>query len=229
MRLGVFGGTFDPPHLGHLIVAQDACTALALDGVLFVPAASPPHKLGRAHTPASLRLEMLQAATAGDARFRPCDIELRRHGPSYTVDTLRQLASEEPAAELVLLIGADQAREFATWRSPDDIARLAAVVALSREGQASSREPELAWLRWLPVTRIDISATDIRRRVAAGEPIHYLVPAAVEAIIRREGLYRTIEGAESPGQADTLGRPTPPSADRAGTRPPEDRADVAGV
>ena len=190
MRLGVFGGTFDPPHLGHLIVAQDACAALALDGVLFVLAASPPHKQGRAHTPARLRLEMLEAATADDPRFRPCDIELRRDGPSYTVDTLRQLAAEEPAAELFLLIGADQAREFATWRSPDDITRLATVVALSREGEAAPPDVTPASMRWLPVTRIDISATDIRRRVAVGEPIRYLVPAAVEAIIRRENELR---------------------------------------
>lgn len=226
MRLGIFGGTFDPPHLGHLIVAQDACSALTLDGVLFVLAASPPHKQGRAHTPADIRLEMVQAATAGDPRLRPCDIELCRDGPSYTVDTLRQLAAENPAAELFLLIGADQAREFGTWRAPDEIAALATVVALSREGEAAPPEPALPWMRWLPVTRIDVSATDIRRRVAAGEPIRYLVPTAVEAIIRREGLYRTTE---SQGQAVTSGTAATRPGGPAESRPAEDRADVAGV
>ncbi len=226
MRLGIFGGTFDPPHLGHLIVAQDACSALRLDGVLFVLAASPPHKQGRAHTPAAVRLEMLDAATAGDPRLRTSDVELRRDGPSYTVDTLRQLAADNPAAELFLLIGADQAREFGTWREPDEIARLATVVALSREGEAAPPEPDRPWMRWLPVTRIDISATDIRRRVAAGEPIRYLVPSAVDTIIRREGLYRTTE---SPGQAVTSGTATLRPGGPAESRPAEDRADVAGV
>ncbi len=224
MRLGVFGGTFDPPHLGHLVVAQDACTALALDGVLFVLAASPPHKQGRAHTPAPIRLEMLQAATRGDPRFQACDIELRRRGPSYTVDTLRELAAEDPARELFLLIGADQARDFAAWRAPDEIVRLATVVALSREGEEMPPGTPVQALRWLPVTRLDISATDIRRRVSVGEPIRYLVPDAVEAIIRREGLYGRGSGAES----REVGSGTP-SAPPAGGRPAEDRADVAGV
>ena len=179
--------------------------------------------------PARLRLEMLEAATADDPRFRPCDIELRRDGPSYTVDTLRQLAAEEPAAELFLLIGADQAREFATWRSPDDITRLATVVALSREGEAAPPDVTPASMRWLPVTRIDISATDIRRRVAVGEPIRYLVPAAVEAIIRRERLYSPTAGAESRTHSGTSGTATPPSADRGDPRPSGDRADSGGV
>lgn len=208
MRVGVFGGTFDPPHLGHLVVAQDACTALALDRILFVLAAEPPHKLGLAHAPAAVRLEMLQAALAGDDRFEPSDLELRRAGPSYTVDTLRQLAEEYPGAELVLLVGADQAREFHTWRSPEAIVGLATVVALSREGDAAAGlDPRV---RALPVTRLDISATAIRRRVADGLPIRYLVAPRVEAIIRRERLYRV--------------KTTPPAA-----VPSADRAGGAGV
>ncbi len=200
MRLGIFGGTFDPPHLGHLVVAQDACSALGLDRVLFMVAAAPPHKHGRAFAPAPLRLEMLRAALAGDDRFLPSDLELRRTGRSYTVDTLRQLRADEPDAQLFLLIGADQAREFRTWREPDEIARLAAVVALSREGDPGANPAEPA-LRTLAVTRLDISATDIRRRVAAGEPIRYLVPEAVAAIIRREHLYRSPAGDAPHGRA----------------------------
>jgi nicotinate-nucleotide adenylyltransferase len=218
VRLGIFGGTFDPPHLGHLVVAQDACSALGLDRVLFVVAAAPPHKHGRAFAPAPLRLAMLRAALAGDDRFLPSDLELGRAGRSYTVDTLRQLRADQPDAQLFLLIGADQAREFRTWREPDEIARLATVVALSREGD-SGPTPGDAALRTLAVTRLDISATDIRRRVAAGEPVRYLVPDAVAAIIRREHLYR------SPAE-DTL-----PDAleGRAAAGLGEDRTPAAGV
>lgn len=189
MRIGIFGGTFDPPHLGHLVVAQDACSALSLDRVLFVVAAAPPHKRGRQHTAATLRLEMLRAALAGDDRFEACDLELRRPGLSYTVDTIRQLREEWPGDELILLIGADQARELHTWHAPDEIARLATIVALSREGDRVTDTRGGLPVRSLHVTRLDISATDIRRRVAAGRPIRYLVPDAVQAIIRRESLY----------------------------------------
>lgn len=190
MRLGIFGGTFDPPHVGHLIVAQDAWAALDLDRVLFVPAASPPHKVGRVRTPAELRLEMVRAATAGDERFEVDELELRREGPSYTVDTLRELRERDPGAALFFLLGADQFRGFAEWREPEEIARLARLVVLSRSGQESVAPPIDAPRHELGVTRIDVSATEIRRRVAAGEPIRYLVPPAVEAIIQREGLYR---------------------------------------
>jgi nicotinate-nucleotide adenylyltransferase len=192
VKLGILGGTFDPPHLGHLIVAQDAWSALGLDRILFVPAGLPPHKLDARLTSAELRLAMVRAAIAGDDRFDVNELELRRQGPSYTVDTLRELRAGLPRAELYLLLGADQVREFQTWRDPAEIARLAHIVALSRTGELVSPEPATA-ARVLPVTRIDVSATGIRTRVAAGEPIRYLVPAAVEAIIRREGLYRARE------------------------------------
>lgn len=185
----MFGGTFDPPHLGHLIVAQDAWRELALDRVLFVPAAVPPHKRGRVTAPAALRLAMLEAATAEDARFAVDDLELRRAGPSYTVDTLRALRERDAAGTFFFLLGADQFREFHSWREPREIARLATLVVLSREG-ADTGAPALdVPCRRLAVTRVDISATEIRRRVATGEPIRYLVPPGVEDVIRREGLY----------------------------------------
>lgn len=189
MRIGVLGGTFDPPHTGHLIVAQDAWAALGLERVLFIPAAVPPHKRGRVVAPAAARHAMLAAATADDPRFGVCDIELRRAGPSYTVDTLRELRAKDPDGSLFFLMGADQFREFHTWREPHEIARLAEVVVLSRAGDGAVVSGADIPVRRLAVTRIDISATEIRRRVAAGEPIRYLVPPAVEAIIRREGLY----------------------------------------
>jgi len=190
VRLGVFGGTFDPPHVGHLIVAQDACTVLGLDRVLFVAAAVPPHKQDRVTTPAPLRLEMLEAALDGDERFEACAHELRRAGPSYTVDTLRELRRERPGAEIFLLLGADQVRELHLWREPAAIAELATIVELSRAGVDAAPPGNGMVCRRLEVTPIGLSSTEIRRRVRAGEPIRYLVPPAVESIIRREGLYR---------------------------------------
>jgi nicotinate-nucleotide adenylyltransferase len=182
------GGTFDPPHVGHLIVAQDALTALDLDLLLLVPAAVPPHKQNLVSTPAALRLALLEAAVGDDTRIAVDDLEIRRSGVSYTVDTVRELQARTPDAELFLLLGMDQLREFRTWRSPAEILGCATVVGLSRAGDEA---PVLDFpYQPLSVTRIDISATEIRRRVAAGLPIRYLVPAAVEALIERAALYR---------------------------------------
>lgn len=188
MSVGIFGGTFDPPHLGHLIVAQDAWSALGLERVRFMPAAVPPHKAGAVVTPAAVRLELLAAALGDDARFEIDDLELARPGPSYTVDTLRALRQRAPDEELVLLIGADQYAELATWREPEAIHRLARVAVLARDG-AQPVGAARAGVEWVAVTRVDVSSSEIRRRVGAGEPIRYLVPAAVELRIRARGLY----------------------------------------
>ncbi len=191
MRLGVLGGTFDPPHVGHLIVASDVCAALRLDRLLLVPAAAPPHKRGRVHASAELRLEMVRAAIAGDPRLEVDDLELRREGESYSADTLRQLTAREPEAEIFFVIGVDQLREFASWREPDVVARLATLVAVSRAGDGAPDGGGMAFpVLPVQVTRIDLSATEIRRRIRDGEPIRYLVPDAVREIIEREGLYR---------------------------------------
>ena len=192
MRLGVFGGTFDPPHVGHLIVAQDAALALDLDRVLFAPAGVPPHKRDRMLSPADARLAMTRAAVAGNGRFDVDAVELERgEGPSYTVDTLRALAERHPDAELWLLIGRDQWAEFATWREPEDVMRLASVGVLSRGGNGSGPRPGThERVRFVDVTRVDVSSTEIRRRVGVGESVRYLVPDAVIEIIFREQLYR---------------------------------------
>jgi nicotinate-nucleotide adenylyltransferase len=189
--LGILGGTFDPPHIGHLIAAQDVRTALSLGRVLFVPAAEPPHKRGQAVTPAALRLAMLRAAVADVDGFDVSDIELRREGPSYSVDTLRQLRASNPETRLFFIIGADQFRELHTWHAPEEVARLARLVVMDRgnltpENMASPLDVEYETVR---VTRVDVSSTLLRGRVKANEPIRFLVPAAVEEIIRREGLY----------------------------------------
>lgn len=191
MRIGLFGGTFDPPHLGHLVLASEVCDALALDRVLWVPSAEHPFKRGQVRTPAATRLAMVRAAIQGDPRFEASDIELRREGVSYTVDTLRQLKGLHPDAELFLLAGADVVREMPAWREPHEVARLARVVAITRSGDGL---PEGLPLPATPVsvTRLDVSATEIRRRVAAGETIRYLVPDPVRALIEDGGLYREL-------------------------------------
>jgi nicotinate-nucleotide adenylyltransferase len=185
VRLGIFGGTFDPPHVGHLIAAQDALLALSLDRVHFIPAALPPHKQTRAVTPAALRVALLAAAIRGDDRFRVDDLELERTGPSYTVDTLREYQTRQPDATLFLLIGADQWAEFETWREPDEIRHIARVAVLTREGAGAPGTGVVE----VPVTRIDLTSTDVRNRVADGRPIRYLVPAAVAELIHRHRLY----------------------------------------
>jgi nicotinate-nucleotide adenylyltransferase len=199
VNIGLFGGTFDPPHAGHLIVAQDAALALGLDRILFIPAAQPPHKIGTPVTGAALRLDMLKLAVGEDARFGIERLELERSGPSFTVDTLRLLREAEDV-ELTLLMGADQYAEFSSWREPEEIRRLARLAVLMREGMSGAAAGSGA--SWRPfavemadgtlsvaVTRIDISSTAVRRRVAEGMSIRYLVPPAVERFILDHRLY----------------------------------------
>lgn len=213
MRTGILGGTFDPPHTGHLIVAQDAALALGLDRILFVPAAVPPHKQHMTLTPAPVRARMLGLALAGDDRFAMDTLELERPGPSYTVDTLRDLALRWPGTDWTLLMGVDQYATFHTWRQPEEIRRICEIAVLSRDGMtrgagmdgalpADETGGAMATLpagaTWVNVTRIDISSTAIRERVAEGHPIRYLVPAAVEEFIAAERLYSR-NGPESAG------------------------------
>ena len=149
--MGVFGGTFDPPHLGHLVAASDVAQALGLERVLWVPAAVHPFKRGTVAAPPEARLEMTEAAIAGDPRFAADALELRRTGPSYTADTLRELARRHPAAELFFLTGADNLRELHLWHRADEVVRLARLVVVSRRGEgvpAESRYPAVA----VPVT-----------------------------------------------------------------------------
>lgn len=205
MRLGIFGGTFDPPHIGHLIVAQDAHAALNLDRVIFVPAAVPPHKRTVRITAAAIRLEMLRAAIAGNPIFDVDDLELRREGPSYTVDTLRALRARTPEATLVLLLGADQYRDLHTWHESAEIRRLAEIAVLARGGVTLADGVPVT-----DVTRIDVSGSAIRRRVAEGLPIRYLVPEPVERLIAKYGLYRAATPA---GQATGLVSGTGPGSE----------------
>lgn len=192
-QLGVFGGTFDPLHLGHLLVASDAYESLSLDRVLFVPAANPPHRSSGAVADAERRLAMVRAAVDGDVRFGADDLELRRGGTSYTVDTLRELQSREPDAELVFLLGIDQFRGLDTWREPHEVARLAKLAVLARGGETHDLSGPYGGVA-VPVRRIDISATEVRTRIATGRSIRYLVPEPVLRIIEAERLYAVGKG-----------------------------------
>ena len=190
MRVGVFGGTFDPPHVGHLIVAQDAMEVLGLDRVRFVPAHVSPLKTDRpAGTPADLRLEMVRLAVARHPGFEVSEAEVERDPPSFTVDTLRDFAEAQPEVEWTLLMGADQWADFDRWREPATIAALARIVVLTRAGTGARRARVPVDQRMLEVPRVDVSASDIRRRARAGRSIRYLVPEPVRALIDEKGLY----------------------------------------
>lgn len=194
-RLGVFGGTFDPIHVGHLVAAQDVLEALSLDRVLFVPAKQSPHRPEAPLASPAERLAMVESAIEGNAGFEVRDLELRRGGPSYTVDTLHALADEEAGADLFLVIGADQWAEFGRWRRPGEIARLAELAVMSRAGERphevdpgfpSGGAPPFTEV---PVTRVDVSATLVRQRRARSRSVRYLVPEPVRRIIEAENLY----------------------------------------
>lgn len=191
-RVGILGGSFDPPHIGHLVVADDAMDALGLDAVWFIPASIHPLKQGRTATPADCRREMVEAAIAGNDRFASLDVELRRPGPSYTVDTLRMLHAAHPATEFFFLVGADVLSEFHRWREAETIAALARLTVLSRGGEeADAVRPAVPVpYQRVAVTRVDISSSEIRRRVHEGRPFRYLVPEGVYSIIVQRVLYR---------------------------------------
>ncbi len=194
-RTGLLGGTFDPPHLGHLRVAEDVRRERQLGEILLVPAGEPPHKMGLQVTSSALRLEMTRAAVRGVPGLAVSDIEVERAGPSYMVDTLRSLVGERPGDELFLVIGADQWAEFETWMDPEEVARLAHILVMARDGSEKAGTSPVGTVRWSPVavTRVDVSSTEIRERVRAGVSIEEMVPASVAEIIARENLYRDVE------------------------------------
>jgi nicotinate-nucleotide adenylyltransferase len=191
VRLGVLGGTFDPPHVGHLLAASDACEALALDKLLFVPAKVPPYKSRTVQASPEQRLEMLELTICGDSRFEASRLELDRDGLSFTVDTLEVLSKKTPGVSLFMLIGEDLATQIASWREAARIGDLATIVVLVRATMAtqSALESTLPMTR-LATRRIELSSTEIRERVKAGRSIHGFVTDAVAAFISATGLYR---------------------------------------
>lgn len=190
MRIGIFGGTFDPPHIGHLLAATDACELLELDRLVFVPTATQPLKIGVPASTAEDRLAMVRLLAEPDPRFSVEDVEVRRGGLSFTVDTLRTFRERWPAgtAELVLLLGVDAAAQFPLWKDPDAVLAMAQVVVMTRGEQSA---PGLATgLSTVATRRVDLSSTEVRERVRRGRTVRGLVTEGVAAYIERRGLYR---------------------------------------
>ena len=195
LRIGLFGGTFDPPHRGHIAVAADVADALGLDQVLWIPAGQPPHKSSLSTAPLVLRLEMTRAVIGVDSRFKMSRIEAERMGPSYTVETARVLKDGCPETKLFLIIGTDQFRQLHLWKDPEKLLSLVELVVMDRDGKTGrDHTPHLAGVEnahFVPVRKIDISSTDVRMAVNGGQNVSMLIPSVVEEIIAREGLYRS--------------------------------------
>lgn len=195
-RLGVLGGSFDPPHVAHLAIASEACHALHLERVLFVPAAAPPHKGGgEERTPAGIRLELASLAIDDDLRFTASGIEIER-GLMYTVDMLRALNERYGEHELVFIMGSDSLLQLDTWHEPEELLSLCSLAVAPRPGDSPEAIAEAA-ARWgdyqvtvLDVPGLDLSSSEIRARTAQHRPIRYLVPRRVEQYIQETGLYR---------------------------------------
>jgi nicotinate-nucleotide adenylyltransferase len=190
VRLGIFGGSFDPPHVGHLLAAVDAIEALALDRLILVPARVQPLKVGRAEAAGPQRLEMVRLLVLGIPALEVDAVELERDGLSFTVDTLTTFAGRYPAAERFLLVGADVLSTFRKWREPERVVQLATLAVLQRNDEAPDLSSIPGRAVVLPTRRIDVSWTEIRERVAAGKSIRGFVPDAVAAYIEAERLYR---------------------------------------
>ncbi len=188
MRIGIFGGSFDPVHLGHLAVAEAAAEQLGLDRIHLVPARTQPFKAGFYGAPPQDRLAMLRLALPRHTRLVVDDREIGREGVSYTVDTLSSFAEERPEDELFLLIGADVARDLPAWRDADRLPGLAEIVVLTRPGSLVPEDDQFG--RVLRVPAVDVSATEIRSRVRRGEDIRDRVPPAVADYIESQRLYR---------------------------------------
>jgi nicotinate-nucleotide adenylyltransferase len=198
IRLGILGGTFDPPHIAHLVIADQARSQLSLSCVSLVPAGQPPHKLDRPITPIEHRLAMTQLAIAGDPGLALSRVDVDRPGPHYTADTLALLRATHPDDELYLLIGSDSLRDLTAWREPARIvaqARLAVMRRPDADLDISRLESALPGISgrvdWLDAPWLDISSSDIQRRVRAGLSIRHLVPAAVERYIVEHQLYKS--------------------------------------
>ena len=196
MRIGILGGAFNPPHIGHLVCAQEALLQLQLDKVLFVPTGQAPHREIPDDPGPGARVELCEAAIEGDERFSVSRFEVEHEGPSYTVKTLRALHEESPDDELFLILGGDQAAALPAWHEPEEVLGLATLAVVERIGYTRSgigiqfsRLKGAEAPRYLDMPLIQVSSTSVRRRVAEGKPIRYLVPDRVAEQIESRGLY----------------------------------------
>jgi len=196
-RIGLFGGTFDPPHLAHLLLASEAAYQLQLSKVLWTLTPNPPHKNDQPITPLEHRLAMLKLTLADDPLFELSRLEIDRPGPHYTIDTVRMLAAHEPEADIILLLGGDSLHDLPTWRLSPDLVTAVRQIGVMRRSSDSVNLPELERqlpgltdkVRFLDVLLQDISSSEIRRRIANGEPYRYYLPPAVYAYIVEHNLY----------------------------------------
>ncbi len=188
-RVALLGGTFDPPHIGHLVVAHDVAERLAVDRLLVVVASRPPHR--EAVFPAKERLELVQEVFAGDDRFAVSDAEMRRPGFSYTVDTLDWVRETLNPGSLYLVIGADQLGSFGSWHRPERILELATLAVMTRPGEERALQQATVPFVRVDVTRVDLSSTQVRERLASGRSIRYLVPEVIRG--RVEEIWATLE------------------------------------
>ena len=197
-RIGILGGSFNPPHLAHLVCASEAAAQLSLDRVLLTPVAAPPHKEAEQDPGPQARLELCRLAIAGDERLGVCDLEVVRGGPSYTVDTLRELHARTPEDHLTFIVGGDIALGLPSWHEPEAVLDLARLAVAERSGagreeiagRLAQHFGDAAAPVFFDMPRVDISSSQIRRRVAQGDPIRYLVPDSVAEQIARGRLYR---------------------------------------
>jgi nicotinate-nucleotide adenylyltransferase len=204
LRVGILGGAFNPPHVGHLVCGQEAVVQLELEKVVFMPVGQAPHRELEADPGAEARLEMVELAISGDARFATSRLEIDRTGPSYTADTLRELREKAPEDELFLVLGGDQAAALPRWHEPEAVLSLATVAVVERSnwsrnaiGITLGRLPGAERIRYLDMPIMQISSSTIRRRVAEGRPIRYLVPDKVASYIGSNELYGATKGAVS--------------------------------
>ena len=188
-RLGLFGGTFDPIHVGHLVTAVNVRHALRLDRLLVVPAGDPWQKAGRRLAPATDRLAMVEAAVSGVEGLEACDLEVRRSGPSYTADTVAALLAADPGADLHVVVGSDAAALLATWERSEEIRAAATLVVVHRPGSEAERPPPGWRHEVVEVPRFEVSSREIRARLADGRPIEFLVTPGVHHLSQERGLY----------------------------------------
>lgn len=189
-RIGVYGGTFDPPHIAHFVAAERVAEQLQLDRMLIVVANEPWQKVGeRPVTPAPVRWEMVQRCVEASALLEASDIEMVRGGPTYSVDTLRSLHEAEPTAELFLVLGADAFAGLGTWKEPAAVRELATLVVVTRSGHDAAPTLDEGDLL-VEIPSLDVASSDLRARVAEGRSIRYLVPDGVVPLVERHGLYR---------------------------------------
>jgi nicotinate-nucleotide adenylyltransferase len=192
-KIGILGGTFDPIHIGHLVLAEEVKDKLGLNGVIFIPCSHPPHKTKRKLSPVKDRFRMTQLAIEGNRSFSVSDIELKRGGLSYTVDTLRQLKELHPRSQIYFLTGSDMLEEIHTWREPEEIYKLAKMVIATRPG-FDKFDPKNRFAKKstvVEITGVDISSSQIRERVKKGQSIKYLVSPRVEEYIKKKKLYKS--------------------------------------